>query len=140
MVTAAAALVLVAVGAMLALLGAFLVPLRLFGDVEGLSVVLAIVGNLVVGLAAGYGLASPWGAAAPGLGWLVTASFLSYLTPRGGGVLIPGKLANDPGVVVVATLWLLGGVAATGIAITATALRRSSRPLGLHQSGERAEA
>jgi hypothetical protein len=139
-VTAAAVVVLVAVGAVLAVLGAFLVPLRLFGDVEGLSVVLAVLGNLLVGLAAGYGLESPWGAVAPGLGWLVTAGFLSSFAPRGGGVLIPGKLANDPGVVVVATLWLFGGLAAIGIAIAVTAIRRSSRALGLHQSGERAEA
>jgi hypothetical protein len=138
--TAAAAVVLVAVGVMLAVIGAFLVPLRLFGDVEGLSVVLAVVGNVAVGLAAGYGLASPWGAVAPGFGWFVAAGWLSYIRPRGGGVLIPGKLGNDPGVVVVATIWFLGGVAAFGIAIAMTAIRRSSPASGLHQSGERAEA
>ena len=139
-VTAAAATVLVAVGVMLAVLGAFLVPFRLFGHVEGLSVVLAVVGNLVVGLAAGYGLSSPWGAMAPGFGWLVAAGWLTYDRPRGGGVLIPGKLGNDPGVVTVATLWVVGGIAALGIAVAITAMRRRSPAFGLHQTDERAEA
>lgn len=135
-----AGIVLLACGVLLAVISAFLVPLRLWGDVEGLSVVLVIAMNLGVGLAAGRGLRSPWAAAAPGIGWFVTAAWLSFQTPRGGGVLIPGKLGNDPGVVVVGWLWLLAGIAAAGCAVGVTAFRARTSVLGLHQSGERAEA
>jgi hypothetical protein len=135
----ATCVVLVAVGAMLALIGAFLIPLRLFGHVEGLAVVIAVAGNLAVGLLAAYGTGTPYAATASTGGWLVVAAYLTFHS-HNGGVVIPGKLGADPGVVVVGTLWLLGGVIAGGTAMVLSSMRSRSRPPALHQAGERAEA
>jgi hypothetical protein len=84
----------------------FLVPLRIGGEVEGLADVL---GGLA---AAGLGMLGAWGtgrvaaAAMPGLGALVAIG-VSGSTGPGGDILLPGGVAHDSGVGVVAELLLL---------------------------------
>lgn len=138
--TAVTYVLLVVLGVLLAVIGAFIVPVRLFGHIEGLAAVVAIAGNLVVALGAAYGLRSRHAATAPAAGWLLAAMVLVFMAPRGGGVLVPGSLGNDPGVVVVGTIWLLGGVLAFAVAIALAAVVAGTRKPGLHRSGESAEA
>jgi hypothetical protein len=118
---------------------AFLVPLRLFGGVEGLAVVLAMLLNPAVGLVAAVGLRSTAGAGAPAAGWFVAASYATFVAPHG-SVVVPGTLGNDPGVPVVGLLWYFGGVLASSSAIVVSSIRARTRLEGLHQTGERAEA
>jgi hypothetical protein len=122
-------LVLLAVGGFLGLIGCFLVPLRLGGSVEGLAVVIALVGNFAVGVLGGFGTRSTRSALLPGVGWFVVVGVVSLLAP-GGDVIIPGKLPEDPGVVTVGEAFLILGVAGAIAAIAVTALytRRQDAP------------
>ena len=104
---------LVLLGAMLAVWGLFLVPLRLFGGVEGLSVLIAVGGNLGAARLGGFGFGTPLAAAMPGIGWLVTVLlFAGGLSSHAQDVLLPGKLPPDPGVVAVGSAFLFGGALA----------------------------
>jgi hypothetical protein len=118
---------------------AFLVPLRLFGGVEGLVVVMAAIGNAGLGMLASFGLDHRSAALAPGLGWFVAASYFTFVG-HGGDVVVPGGLANDPGVVWVGLLWYFLGVGGFGVALIVSALAARTRPTALHQAGEHAEA
>lgn len=117
---------LVALGVMLGVWGAFLVPLRLPGGVEGLAVVIGVVGNFVAGVAGAYGTGRPASAAMPGLGWMLAVLVLGGLPLRPGDVVIPGRLPVDPGVATVGLLFFLGGAAAM-VAAVAVATRSSRR-------------
>jgi hypothetical protein len=122
-------LVLLLIGGFLGLIGSLLVPLRLGGDVEGLAVVIAMVGNFAVGVLGGLGAGSMRSALAPGVGWFLVVGVLS-LPARGGDVVIPGKLTQDPGVVTVGEAFLVLGVAGAiaAIAVTAFYTRRRDAP------------
>jgi hypothetical protein len=128
---AATYVLLFGVGVGLAVIEAFLVPLRLFGGVEGLSAVIAVLGNFAVGLLGGFGTATPAGAASPAIGWFTAMAALSIFAP-GGDVVIPGALPVDPGVVWVGTSTLLGGLSASivPIALTSRYTRRVNAPKG----------
>jgi hypothetical protein len=135
----AACIVLTAAGLVLGTIEAFLVPVRLFGGLEGLAVVLGVVGNLAVALLAAAGLQTTAGAVAPAAGWFAAASYATFFNPRG-TVIIPGTLGDDPGVPVVGLLWYFGGLLAFGVGIFVSSLRARTRAPALHQAGERAEA
>jgi hypothetical protein len=139
LIVVATCLVLVAAGVVLATIEAFLVPVRLFGGTEGLAVLLAVLGNLAIGLLAAAGLDSSAGAAAPALGWFAAASIATFSSPHG-SVVVPGTLGNDPGVPVVGVVWYFGGVLSSGIAVFVSSVRARSRLQALHQTGEHAEA
>jgi hypothetical protein len=121
-------------GAALGLWGVFLVPLRLPGGLEGLSVVIAVVGNLAAARLGGFGFATPLAAAMPGIGWLVSVLVLVGGLPGlpGGGedVLLPGKLPMDPGIVNVGLGWVFGGAlgALAGVLWVAHVVRPRATP------------
>ena len=109
--------VLFLLGAALGIWGAFLVPLRLPGGIEGLSDVLALVGNIAVGFLAARGARSVPAAAMPGVGWLIAVLAVgSYVRPAD-EVVIPSKIASDPGIGTVGTLYLLLGAVGAVVAI-----------------------
>jgi hypothetical protein len=111
--------VLVAIGVLLATIETFLVPLRLAGGVEGLSAVLALLGNAVVGSIGGAGTRTTLGAILPGFGWFVAVAFFTFYVP-GGGVVIPGALPVDPGIVAVGLALLILGIFGIGLALLVT--------------------
>jgi hypothetical protein len=111
--------VLAAIGVLLGVIEAFLVPLRLFDGVEGLSAVLALLANLMVALLGGIGTRSSAGVVAPVAGWFVAVGVLSVVAP-GGDVVLAGKLPADPGVVTVGMAFLIAGVIAGAIALVVT--------------------
>ncbi|MBV9290832.1 MAG: hypothetical protein JO222_00150 [Frankiales bacterium] len=121
---------LVVLGAVLGIWGAFLVPLRLPGGVEGLSVVIAFVGNVAVGLSAAIAARDLPAAAMPGIGWLVAVLLASSVSRPSDEVIIPGRLAGDPGVAVVGILYLLAGLvgALAAVALASFFTRRAERP------------
>ncbi|MGN6474562.1 MAG: DUF6113 family protein [Mycobacteriales bacterium] len=123
--------VLFALGVVLATFEAFLVPQRLAGGLEGLSVLIALVGNVGVGLLGGFGTGTTAGAVAPAIGWFLTMATLSIFAP-GGDVVIPGGLPADPGVVWVGTITLLGGLLTSIVPISLTSryTRRVNPPKG----------
>jgi hypothetical protein len=112
-------------GAALGVWGAFLVPLRLFGSVEGLADVVGFAGPLVTGYLGGLGLRAAPAAIVPGLGWIIAFLTLGY--SRGGDVVVPGSLATDHGVAVVGTLYFFSGLVGILVAgvVTARRLRRA---------------
>jgi hypothetical protein len=99
---------LLLLGVVIGVWGAFLVPLRLFGHVEGLALLVgagAVFGAGYLGaLGSGVGAVS----VAPGIGWIVAVLLLG--ASRGGDVVLPGKLPTDPGVAVVGTAYLASGL------------------------------
>ena len=107
---------LLVLGVALGLWGVFLVPLRLPGGIEGLSVVIAVVGNLAAARLGGFGFATPLAAAMPGIGWLlcvvVLLGGLPGLSSHAEDVLVPGRLPADPGIVAVGAGWVFGGALA----------------------------
>jgi hypothetical protein len=111
--------VLLAIGALLGVIETFLVPQRLFGGVEGLSAVLALLGNAAVGSFGGIGTRTMAGAVAPIIGWFITVGILSVVAP-GGDVVLAGKLPSDPGVVVAGTAFLFCGVIGSAVALVVT--------------------
>jgi hypothetical protein len=124
--------VLAAIGVLLGVIESFLVPLRLTGGLEGLSVVLALVGNLAVGLLGGIGTRTSAGAVAPIVGWFAAVGVLTTVSP-GGDVVFAGKLPVDPGVVVVGMAFLLVGIFAGGVALVVSMryTRRANAPTTL---------
>jgi hypothetical protein len=122
-------LVLIAVGGLLGLIGCFLVPLRIGNGIEGLAAAIALVGNAVAGLLGGWGTRATRGALLPGIGWFAVVAAVNLVAP-GGDVIVPGKLAVDPGVVDVGYAFLVLGILGTIAAISLTSLytRRLSAP------------
>jgi hypothetical protein len=109
--------VLLLLGAALGIWGAFLVPLRLPGGIEGFSDVLAIVGNIAVGFFAARGARSVPAAAMPGIGWLVAVLVVGTQARPADEVVIPARLGADPGIGTVGTLYLLLGAVGAVVAI-----------------------
>lgn len=109
--------VLVLLGVALGVWGAFLVPLRLPGGIEGLADVIAFVGNIAVGFLAAIGVRSVAAAAMPGVGWLVTVLALGTVARPSDEVVIPSGLGNDPGIGTVGTLFLFAGAVGAVLAI-----------------------
>jgi hypothetical protein len=128
-VTVAIYVVLAVIGALLGVIGAFLVPARVFGDIEGVSVLLAFVGNAALGMLGGLGTRSLAGAIAPTMGWFVAVGVLTVFGP-GGDVVLAGKLPDDPGVVTVGDAFLFVGIVSGAVAMLATAyfIRRGKTP------------
>ena len=109
--------VLFLLGGALGVWGAFLVPLRLPGGLEGFSDVLAFVGNVAVGYFAARGARSVPAAAMPGVGWLIAVLLVgSYVRPAD-EVVIPAKLGTDPGIGTVGNLYLVLGAVGAVVAI-----------------------
>jgi hypothetical protein len=121
--------VLAAVGVMLGVIETFLVPQRLFGGVEGLAAVLALVVNAAIASFGGIGTRSFAGAIVPTLGWLLTVGVLITWSP-GGDVVLAGKLPTDPGVVVVGDAYLIAGFLAGAISLVMTARYALANPIG----------
>jgi hypothetical protein len=109
--------VLLLLGAALGIWGAFLVPWRGPSGVEGLSDVLALVGNVAVGFFAARGARSVPAAAMPGIGWLVAVLAVGSVVRPADEVVIPSKIGTDPGVGTVGTLYLLLGAVGAIVAI-----------------------
>jgi hypothetical protein len=132
----AVSVVLAAVGVVLGTIEAFLVPLRLFGHIEGLSVVLAFAGNAGVGSLAGVGTRAVRVAVVPVGAWFITVGALTVYAP-GGDVVLPGQLPSDPGVVWVTMLFLAGGLLGGGLAVVVTmvANARAAKVSGLATPG-----
>lgn len=86
---ALAYIVLVLLGAVLGVLGAFLTPAgpRVGGFLLSLGVGLALVGNLVAGTLGLRAVGSRLGAGAPLIAWLVVVLPFGSVTPAGGVVL-----------------------------------------------------
>jgi len=128
-VRAVTEIALVVAGVLLGVIGAFLVPARVLGGIEGLAAVVGLLGNLVLGLIGGVGSRRLRDALLPGIGWFVAVGALSTLQP-GGDVVIPGRLDTDPGVTKVGTAFLLAGVVGTIVALLVTArfIRRAAAP------------
>jgi hypothetical protein len=72
-----------------AVVEAFLVPLRLFGVLVPVALVLAVVGNAGLTFLARYVTANKWGALLPGVAWFVVTIVLSG--GHGGDVIMPGN-------------------------------------------------
>lgn len=109
--------VLVLLGGVLGIWGAFLVPLRLPGGVEGLAAVVAVGGNLAAGVLAARGTRTVQAAAMPGLGWLVAVLLVLTVVRPADEVILPGRIPSDPGVGVVGTLFLFGGALGAVVAV-----------------------
>src|SRR3954449_4672592 len=109
--------VLLLLGAAMGIWGAFLVPLRLPGGLEGLADVIALGGNLAVGILAAKGARSVPAAAMPGIGWLVAVLAVGSIARPVDEVVIPAKLGSDPGIGTVGTLFLLLGAVGAVVAI-----------------------
>jgi hypothetical protein len=122
--------VLFLLGAALGVWGAFLIPLRLPGGTEGLADLIAFGGNLGVGLAAARLSSSLPTAATPGIGWLVSVLVLGSVARPRDEVVLPGKLAADPGIGTVSALFLLAGALGTVLAVVLANryTRRTVRP------------
>ena len=117
--------VLLVLGAALGVWGAFLVPLRLPGGIEGFSDVLALGGNVAVGFLAARGARSVPAAAMPGIGWLVAVLAVGTIARPADEVVIPATLGNDPGIGHVGTFYLLlGAVGAVAAVLLANRDRK----------------
>jgi len=92
------------------------VPVRLFGWVEGLSLVITAVATLAAGLLAAWGLQSWRAPLWPIAGWLVV-TFVFSMSGPGGDVVVPGGLTYDPGVVKVGEFNWLAGLLAAGLTL-----------------------
>ncbi|MDQ1705000.1 MAG: hypothetical protein QOF18_1366 [Frankiaceae bacterium] len=111
-------------GAALGVWGAFLIPVRLPGGIEGLADVIAFGGNLVVAVLAARGSRNIQAAAMPGLGWLVVVLVLLTVARPSDEVVIPGGIGGDPGIGVVATLFLFAGAAGAVVGVVIAGRRR----------------
>jgi hypothetical protein len=116
----------VLLGALLGIFGAFLVPERLPGGVEGVAVAVAVVGNYVAGRFAATGVGTPSAAGLPAVAWLAVVT-LASVTRASGALIIPGSVAGDPGVGYTAFGFLVGGVVAAGAAYVRSRPRRGRR-------------
>jgi hypothetical protein len=126
--------VLLGLGVLAGVVGTFLVPERV-GSFGYLSAILAVVGNLVVGLLGGIGTASRAGALLPFFGWFVAVGLLATEpgVSKGGDVVIPGMLGNDPGVVHAGVAFMSAGVVAAiaAIVVTSRYTERAKTPKSL---------
>ena len=98
---------------LLALWGAFLVPFRVGGTLVPVSLVIAVVGNVLVGRA-GARVAGSTGAVVPGLLWVALTLVLSSRRAEG-DVVVPGST--------VGMSFLLAGALASAVAYGAAVLR-----------------
>jgi hypothetical protein len=98
---------------LLALWGAFLVPFRVGGTLVPVSLVIAVVGNVLVGRAASR-LAGSGGALATAVLWIGLTLVLSSRRAEG-DVVVPGST--------VGTGFLLAGALASAVAYGAAVLR-----------------
>ena len=121
-------LCLLAAGVAVGVWAAFLVPLRLFGHIEGLSDVLALLGTFGLGWFGAWGTETVVASIIPGLGLLPVAITASGNGP-GGDLVVPGKLGDDPGVGVVGSLFVFAGLAGL-VAAVIVASRKSRRDPG----------
>jgi hypothetical protein len=110
-VVVAAYAVLFVLGVVIGVWGAFLVPLRLFGHVEGLADIVGLAGPLLAGYLGAVGLGVAPAAVVPGIGWILAFLTLGY--SRGGDVVVPGSLGTDHGVAIVGTLYFFCGLIGT---------------------------
>ncbi len=107
-----AALVVTVLAAWLALVEVFWLPLRVFGVPVPVSVVAAVVGNLLlVGLAARL-TGSRLGAVLPAVVWLVIAVAASLRRPEGDLLLVGGGVLGY-----LSLAFLLAGVVAAAFAV-----------------------
>ena len=104
---------LVLLTVLLALWGAFLVPLRVGGTLVPVSLVIAVVGNVLVGRAASR-LAGSAGALATGVLWVGVTLVLSSRRAEG-DVVVPGS--------VVGLGFLVAGALGSAVAYGAAVLR-----------------
>lgn len=126
LLTGAAYVVLGVLGAAIGIYGAFLVPLRLFGSVEGLADVIGFVGVTVAGVGGALGLGRPVAAIVPGIGWIVAIGVLGSSHDQ--DIVIPGSLGNDPGIGKVGALYLASGLVGTLVAGLVAGRRLRRRP------------
>lgn len=114
--TAASYALVLVLALLLALWGAFLVPLRLGTVPVPVAVLVALVGNAALGWCGGR-LYGRLGAAGPGLVWLGVALSLSTQR-REGDLVVPGSTTG--------LLFLLVGAVTSAVAFGA--VRRRARP------------
>jgi hypothetical protein len=125
---------LLLLGAALGVWGTFLVPVRLAGGIEGLSVLIAVLGNIAAARLGGFGFGTALAAAMPGIGWLVAVMVLAAGLPGMSGhdqdVLLPGKLPVDPGIVAVGAGFLFAGAVAAlaGVLWASHRIHAAARP------------
>ena len=105
--------VVLALTVLLALWGAFLVPFRVGGTLVPVSLVIAVVGNVLVGRAATR-LAGSAGALATGVLWIGLTLVLSSRRAEG-DVVVPGSLVGMG--------FLVAGALASAVAYGAAVLR-----------------
>ena len=108
-------------GALAGVIGTFLVPQQV-GRFGYLSSVVAVGGNLMIGMIGGWGTGRVGGALAPFSGWFIAVGMLATepFVARGGDVVIPGSLGSAPGVVHAAWAFMGLGVVASIVPILLT--------------------
>lgn len=116
---------LLLLGVGLGVVGAFLVPLRVHGVLVPVSPVLAVVGNLAVGLLGARAAGSRAGAVLPALGWLAVVLVLGSSRPEG-DLVLPG--GSGIGYVALAFILLGAVAAAAGVGLGQPAARRAAHP------------
>jgi hypothetical protein len=95
----------------------YLVPFRLWDGLEGLSLVVTVAGNLLVGWLSVWCLQYVKAALWPVAGWLVATGAMALVVGPGGDIVVPGGLPYDPGVPVVGELNWLAGLISAGLAL-----------------------
>lgn len=106
-------LVLVVIGALLGVIGAFATP-RSLGPVS-VGALIAVVGNVAAGLWAHSATGRPAATVLPGLGWLAVA-LAAGSTQAGGSLIVLGDTAGYS--------YLLGGAAAIAVTVALAPARR----------------
>jgi hypothetical protein len=125
---AACDVALLAAGLLLGVLGAFLVPERVFG-VPWPGAAVAALGNLALCFLGGRGTRTRLGATAPAVGWFVVAIFASMQRPEG-DLVIPGTVPNAPALGYAGLAFFVAGAIAAAVGVVAgppRASRRSAR-------------
>ncbi len=110
---------LTVLGAVMAIIGGFQVPTmpHVLGIGVPVGILIAVVGNLVVGVGGAIGTGSRLGALGPALGWLIMTLFVLGQTQSSGSLIVPGTGDGQA--------FLFAGVAAAVAAITIGPLRWS---------------
>ena len=111
-------------GLALGIVGAFLVPLRVGTVMLPVSPVLAVVGNIAVGVLGARAAGSRAGAVVPGAAWLIAVLALGSARPEG-DVILPG--GGGEGAVALAFIGLGAVAAAVGVGLGAP---RRTTPAG----------
>ncbi|HEX3706300.1 MAG TPA: hypothetical protein VHV76_06685 [Mycobacteriales bacterium] len=106
-------------GILLGTIGAFLVPDGIVGGFLSLATLVAVAGNVFVGLLGLSATGSAGGAFAALAGWFVAVGAFATFSP-GGDVVIPGGLANDPGVVHAGVTFMIAGLVGSVVTIVLT--------------------